>query len=82
MSRQDILDKLLKIVATWSHDVNTLKDASPSSSLTSDLGISSARFVDLILEIEDSFGVEIPDELADQVKTLGDAVSLVESLTD
>jgi acyl carrier protein len=33
--------------------------------------------VDIVLEIEDAFSIEVSDEAADQVKTVGDAVKLI-----
>lgn len=49
------------------------------TSLTDDLGADSLDVVDLIMSIEDEFGIEIPDEVAEQVKTVGDLVDFVES---
>jgi acyl carrier protein len=41
------------------------------------LKVNSARLVDVVLEIEDTFGIEVKDEDADKVKTVGDAVQLI-----
>lgn len=42
-----------------------------------DLKVNSARLVDVVLEIEDAFEIEVRDEDADKVKTIGDAVKLI-----
>jgi acyl carrier protein len=42
-----------------------------------DLGVNSARLVDIILAFEDEFGIEVDDESADRVRTLGDAVQMI-----
>lgn len=80
MNRQEILNKLVEIVTPWARDAGAVEGVTESTKLLDDLRINSARFVDLVLEIEDAFEVEVPDEKADQVVTLGDAADLVESL--
>ena len=39
--------------------------------------MNSARLVDIVLEIEDAFGIEVSDDDADKVATVGDAVNLI-----
>ena len=39
--------------------------------------MNSARLVDIILAFEDEFGIEVDDESADRVRTLGDAVQMI-----
>lgn len=48
------------------------------SNLTDDLGASSLDLVDLAMSIEDEFGIEVPDELIETVKTVGDVVNFIE----
>ena len=47
----------------------------PDASFRDDLGASSVQIFDLILALEDEFGIEVPDEDAIQITTIGDAVS-------
>lgn len=44
-----------------------------------DLNADSLDIVDLVMALEDEFGVSIPDEDAESIKTVGDAVSYIES---
>ena len=44
-----------------------------------DLKVNSARLVDVVLEFEDAFDIEIADEDVDSVETVGNAVELIES---
>ena len=46
-----------------------------------DLEVNSARLVDIVLEIEDTFDIEVSDDDADQVNTVGDAVKLIVAAT-
>ncbi|MFM8362245.1 MAG: acyl carrier protein [Haliscomenobacter sp.] len=49
------------------------------SSFTSDLGADSLDTVELIMEFEKEFGVAIPDEQAEKIQTVGDAVAFLEA---
>ena len=53
-------------------------EVTPSASFTNDLGADSLDTVELIMEIEDEFGISIPDDLAEKISTVGDAVKFVE----
>jgi acyl carrier protein len=48
------------------------------SSLREDLAIDSLDLVELLLELEEQFGVTIPDHEAEQIKTIADAIRLIE----
>ncbi len=49
------------------------------ASITEDLGADSLDIVDLVMSFEDEFGVEIPDDQVENVKTVGDIVKLIEA---
>ncbi len=49
------------------------------SSFTADLGADSLDTVELIMEFEKEFGVAIPDEQAEKIQTVGDAVAFLET---
>jgi acyl carrier protein len=46
-------------------------------SFLDDLGADSLDIVELVMAMEDEFGFEIPDEEAENIKTVGDAVSYI-----
>lgn len=52
---------------------------SMESSFVDDLGADSLDIVELIMALEDQFGIEIPDEDAEKIATVGDAVEYVNS---
>lgn len=54
-------------------------EVSLESSFTSDLGADSLDTVELIMEFEKEFGVAIPDEQAEKIQTVGDAVAFLEA---
>ncbi|MDR2424656.1 MAG: acyl carrier protein [Prevotellaceae bacterium] len=54
------------------------KEVTPTASFTNDLGADSLDIVELIMEFEKVFGVQIPDGDAEKIGTVGDAVSYIE----
>lgn len=50
------------------------------SSFVEDLGADSLDTVELIMEFEDEFGIEIPDEEAEKISTVGEAIAYLEKL--
>ncbi|MEM0962642.1 MAG: acyl carrier protein [Bacteroidota bacterium] len=54
-------------------------DVTRDASFTNDLGADSLDTVELIMEFEKEFDMTIPDEDAEQIATVGDAVDYVES---
>lgn len=49
------------------------------SSFIDDLGADSLDLVDLVMSLEDEFGVEVPDDAIETMKTVGDAVKYIEA---
>jgi acyl carrier protein len=51
----------------------------PEAKFIEDLGADSLDQVELIMALEEEFGADIPDEDAEKLQTVGDAISYVES---
>ena len=51
----------------------------PEASFTADLGADSLDTVELVMAFEEEFGCEIPDEEAEKIATVQDAVNYIES---
>ena len=50
----------------------------PQKSFEADLGADSIGLVELMMQFEDKFDMSIPDEEAEQIKTVGDAIKYIE----
>lgn len=77
MSKEEIFNKIKDLIAE-NFDVDKDK-ITESTSFIDDLDADSIDLVEFILQLEDEFGSEIPDEEAEKIKTVGDAVSYIES---
>ncbi len=54
------------------------EEVTPEASFVDDLGADSLDTVELVMAFEEEFGVEIPDEDAEKIRTVGDAVKYIE----
>ncbi len=53
-------------------------EVTPEASFTNDLGADSLDTVELIMEFENEFNISIPDDQAEGIQTVGDAIKYVE----
>ena len=53
----------------------TKEEIVPEASFTDDLGVDSLTMVELVMAMEETFDIEIPDEDAEKIQTIGDVVS-------
>lgn len=54
------------------------EEVTPEASFVDDLGADSLDTVELVMALEEEFGVEIPDEDAEKIQTVGDASKYIE----
>lgn len=71
-----VLDRVTKVVVDrLGVDVSEVK---PEASFRDDLGADSLDVVELVMELEDEFDMEISDDDAEKIGTVGDAVKYIE----
>ncbi|MBE9225834.1 acyl carrier protein [Phormidium sp. LEGE 05292] len=75
MSQTEIFEKVKKIVAEQlSVEADTIN---PQSNFANDLGADSLDTVELVMALEEEFDIEIPDEAAEKILTVQEAVDYI-----
>ncbi len=75
MSQTEVFDKVKKIVADQlSVESDTIN---PQSNFANDLGADSLDTVELVMALEEEFDIEIPDEAAEKITTVQEAVDYI-----
>jgi acyl carrier protein len=73
----DVVSKVREIIANkLGVDVAQVV---PEASFTNDLGADSLDTVEMVMEFEKAFNIQIPDEEAEKISTVGDAIKYMES---
>ncbi|KAB3531418.1 acyl carrier protein [Alkaliphilus serpentinus] len=73
-----VFNKIVEIIVEQL-GVEDVDAITPATSLINDLEADSLDAVEIIMAIEDEFGVEIPDDEAEKFKNIGDIVKYVEA---
>lgn len=81
MTQAQVFDKVISILEPFVGNSESIRNARMETTILEDLKVNSARLVDVVLEIEDMFEIEVSDEDADNVRTVGDAVQLIIAAT-
>ncbi|MGB5293891.1 MAG: phosphopantetheine-binding protein [Thermoanaerobaculia bacterium] len=77
MTRDEIFAKVIEIIQPFVKNQEAFESVGENTNILQDLQVNSARLVDIILDFEDAFDIEVEDEDADAVNTVGDAVQLI-----
>lgn len=77
MDSATAFNKVVGIIKPFVKNSTAFAEANDGTRIIEDLGVNSARLVDIILAFEDEFGIEVDDDSADKVRTLGDAVQMI-----
>jgi acyl carrier protein len=72
--KEDTLQKVISIIA---EKLSTSQENITVDSTFKDLGADSLDIVEIIMNFEENFGVEIKDEDAEKIKSVGQAVDLI-----
>jgi len=81
MNQTEAFEKVIKVITPYSKNSAALAEAKSETRLLEDLGVNSARLVDIVLAFEDEFAIAIDDDTADKIRTVGDAVSMIVAKT-
>ncbi|MEZ6155676.1 MAG: acyl carrier protein [Candidatus Scalinduaceae bacterium] len=76
-TKEESVEERVKKIITKQMDVSK-EQVTLESSFVNDLGADSLDTVELVMEFEDEFNINIPDEEAEKIQTVGDAVKYIE----
>jgi acyl carrier protein len=77
MEREELLEKVKAVIVD---QLNVEDDVvTEDASFVDDLGADSLDIVELVMALEEEFGISIPDEEAENIKTVGDAANYISS---
>jgi acyl carrier protein len=75
MEHEEIFDKVKEVIVD---QLNVEEDdVTEDAAFVDDLGADSLDIVELVMALEEQFGVSIPDDQAEKIRTVGDAVSFI-----
>ncbi len=75
MDNEEIFDKVKNVIVDQLNVDEA--DVTEEASFTDDLGADSLDLVEFVMALEEQFGISIPDEEAENIKTVGDAVAYI-----
>ncbi|MCM4158878.1 acyl carrier protein [Antarcticibacterium flavum] len=78
MSNNDILEKLKIIVTPYAQEKSALENFGEETDFINDLQVNSANLVDVVLDVEDEFNIEIDNDSMDGMLTAGDAREIIQ----
>ena len=79
MTREDLIISLQKIVEPYVQDQNAFNNLSEETDFINDLKINSANLVDVILDVEDEFDIEIDNDSMEKMLSVKAAVEIIET---
>ncbi|MFH1319483.1 MAG: acyl carrier protein [Bacteroidota bacterium] len=75
---EEIYNKIISVLKKYSFDKKIIEKASPEADITKDLKINSARIVDIVLDIEDIFHIEIDNKSLESIRTINDIITVID----
>lgn len=81
MSEKQTIEDRVRTIIIEQLDVNA-DEVVPEAAFIDDLGADSLDLVELVMHMEEEFNVEIPDDDAENIRTVGDAIVYVQNHKD
>ena len=75
MANEELFGKVKEVIAEQLNVDGA--DVTAESAFVDDLGADSLDIVELVMALEEEFGISIPDEEAENIRTVGDAVTYI-----
>tara|TARA_S200000501_G_scaffold364555_1_gene396911 strand:- start:677 stop:931 length:255 start_codon:yes stop_codon:yes gene_type:complete len=78
MTRKELTISLEKIIKPYVQDQKAFENLSEETDFINDLKINSANLVDIILDLEDEYGIEIDNESMEKMLSVKSAIDIIE----
>ena len=78
MQKEEIVEKLKAIVKPYIQDEEAFQNMNESTDFINDLKINSANLVDVVLDVEDAFDIEIDNESMEKMLNVSNAIEIIE----
>ncbi len=79
MTREKLITSLQKIVKPYIQDQIAFENLNEETDFINDLKINSANLIDIILDLEDEFDIEIDDESMENMLSVKSAIDIIEN---
>lgn len=79
MNKEDLIAKLKDIVKPYIQDEQAFENLNEDTDFINDLKINSANLVDIVLDVEDAFDIEIDNESMEKMLSVQKAMEIIES---
>ena len=79
MTRKELITSLQKIIKPYVQDQEAFKNLSEETDFINDLKINSANLVDVVLDVEDEFDIEIDNESMEKMLSVKAAMEIIET---
>lgn len=78
MTKEEMVEKLKAIVKPYIQDQAAFQNMNESTDFINDLKINSANLVDVVLDVEDAFDIEIDNESMEKMLNVSNAIEIIE----
>ena len=79
MNKEEIIEKLKPIVKPFVKDEAAFNSITEKTHFITDLNINSANLVDIVLDVEEVFGIEIDNESMEKMLDLGNTIAIIQT---
>ncbi|MGA9269656.1 MAG: acyl carrier protein [Lutimonas sp.] len=78
MQKEEMVEKLKAIVKPYIQDEAAFQNMNESTDFINDLKINSANLVDVVLDVEDAFDIEIDNESMEKMLNVSNAIEIIQ----
>jgi acyl carrier protein len=79
MNSAALISQLKAIISTYAQDPEAMEHFTPETDFIKDLKINSANLVDIVLDVEEAFQIEIDNDSMARMLTVGAAIDIIEA---